>query len=68
MTKYEIIQIDGDHAITWASLDAHEVRNTLPYFMKMNHPEDFFLVDTEKDKMFPVPFVYNKMKEYWFEV
>lgn len=69
MTRYEIIQIEGNRATTWACLDnAHEVVEVIPYFMKTNHPDTFFLVDKSRDKMFPLPYVSKKLKEWGTEL
>ena len=69
MTRYEIIQIDEGTSTTWARLkDAHEVVNVIPYFMKTNHPDTFFLVDNSRDKMFPIPYVSAKLKEWGAEL
>lgn len=63
MTRWEIVQKNGDHFIPWAHLDNHhEAYAAIKHFMDMKHPEDFFLVDHEHDKMLNLVQAYVKLR------
>lgn len=63
MSMYEIIQIDNNAVITdWGSVETSKLMDVMEYFMKMNDPEQFFIVIKDKNSMIPLVTAYRKVK------
>lgn len=63
MSSYGIIQIDDNAVITdWGSVETSGLMAAMEYFMKMNDPEQFFIVLKERNSMIPLVTAYRKVK------
>lgn len=54
------IDDDDDNLFIWGTFDHHSLVEVLPYFMKMNHPERFYIVSPSDDSaMYKLEIVYH---------
>lgn len=64
MSIFEIIQDNHDGTYTlWGTFDHHSLIDALPYFMKMNYPEDFLVKRVQDSKALPLDGLYYLFKK-----
>lgn len=63
MSIFEIIQDNHNGTYTlWGTFDHHSLIDSLPYFMKLRHPEEFIVKHIHETDGLPLPMVYSFFK------